>query len=92
MTQEQVSNYLQMPQGTYQHYENDRAVPSIDTLCKLADLYDVSLDYLVGREYINDIGYFTSEQKPVVKKLKALSEVDLARVDAYIDGLKENKK
>ena len=30
-------------------WENGKHKPSIDTLSELADFYDVSLDYLVGR-------------------------------------------
>ena len=32
----------------YQRYEYGRD-PAIDVLCKLADAYNVSIDYLVGR-------------------------------------------
>ena len=40
-TQEQIAKYLNMSQSAYQHYENERAEPSIETLCKLADFYKV---------------------------------------------------
>ena len=63
LTQEQVANYLNKSQSTYQHYENQRAEPSIETLCKLADFYGVTLDYLVGRQFVNEVGYLTEEQK-----------------------------
>ena len=29
--------------------ETDKTEPNIDTLCKLADIYNVSIDYLLGR-------------------------------------------
>ncbi|MGB9782605.1 MAG: helix-turn-helix domain-containing protein [Moorellaceae bacterium] len=31
------------------HYEKNEAKPSFDILIRLADFFDVSLDYLVGR-------------------------------------------
>ena len=34
---------------TYQDYEYGRVIPSITALISLADRYEVSLDYLVGR-------------------------------------------
>lgn len=34
---------------TYQRYENNERLPEIDVACKLADFFDVSLDYLCGR-------------------------------------------
>ena len=80
LTQEQVANYLNMSQSTYQHYENQRAEPSIETLCKLADLYGVSLDYLVGRQFVNEVGYLTEEQKNVVFAIKKLNDANLNKI------------
>lgn len=48
LTQKQVADTAKLfPQG-YQVYEYGRE-PSVSLLCKLADTYDVSLDYLTGR-------------------------------------------
>jgi len=80
LTQEQVAKHLNMSQSTYQHYENGRSEPSIETLCKLADYYNVSLDYLIGRNFSNDIGYLTDTQKNVVYVLKQLSDKNLSEV------------
>lgn len=74
ITQTQIANILNMPQSTYQHYENFRSVPSIDTLIKLADYYQVSLDYLVGRNFQNELGYLTSQELEYVKTLLQLNE------------------
>lgn len=79
MTQEEVAKYLNLTQSTYQHYENERAEPNISTLCKLADLYNVSLDYLVGRKYKNDIGYLTDKQYSAVLLIKQLNNDNLNR-------------
>lgn len=49
LTQCQVAKYLNITQPSYIRYENGTAEPSIDTLIRLADLFDVTLDYLVGR-------------------------------------------
>ncbi|MEG0107800.1 MAG: helix-turn-helix transcriptional regulator [Lachnospiraceae bacterium] len=48
-TQEALANQLGITQRTYSHYESgDRAIP-IETLIKLANYYDCSIDYLVER-------------------------------------------
>ena len=48
LTQKQVADSAKLfPQG-YQVYEYGRE-PSVALLCKLADAYNVSIDYLVGR-------------------------------------------
>ena len=48
-TQNFVAQYLFIKQNTYSDYERGVSVMSIDTLIKLADLYNVSVDYLLGR-------------------------------------------
>lgn len=49
MTQAEVGKYLHISQRSYAHYEaGTREIP-IDILIELANLYQVNLDYLVGR-------------------------------------------
>ena len=49
-TQEEVSGAIGINIRSYQRLENgDTKNPSLDTFIKLADYYNVSLDYLVGR-------------------------------------------
>ncbi len=48
-TQVEVADFLGMKQPQYYRYENGlRDIPS-DILIKLADFYDVSVDYILGR-------------------------------------------
>ena len=48
-TQEFVSRYLNIERQTYSHYETGtRGIP-VEMLIRLADYYDTSIDYLVGR-------------------------------------------
>lgn len=48
-TQCQVAIYCDVTEKAYQNYELQTRLPRIDVLIRLADLYGVSLDYLVGR-------------------------------------------
>lgn len=49
LTQKQISEYLMCDQSLYSKYERgERAIP-LSLIIKLADYYDVSIDYLVGR-------------------------------------------
>ena len=48
-TQKYVAHYLNISQRAYSYYENgERSIPT-ETLCRLADLYGVSIDYMLGR-------------------------------------------
>ena len=49
LTQRQVADYLAIAQPSYIRYENGTSQPSLETLVKLADYFDVSVDYLLGR-------------------------------------------
>ena len=50
LTQREVAEHLGISQPSYIRYENGRSEPTIENLVKLADLFDVSLDYLCGRK------------------------------------------
>ena len=49
LTQTDISKMLNISQVAYSYYElNKRSVP-LEILCKLADFYNVSVDYLLYR-------------------------------------------
>ncbi len=49
LSQEEVAKHLGTKAPVIGRYERDEMKPSIDTATKLADLLEVSLDYLVGK-------------------------------------------
>ncbi|MBQ7643189.1 MAG: helix-turn-helix transcriptional regulator [Clostridia bacterium] len=49
LTQKQLAEKLILSKNIICEYEKGRSEPNIDTLIKLADLFDCSIDYLVGR-------------------------------------------
>lgn len=49
LTQKQLADILEISEVSLQRFEYGTARPSLDTLVALADYFDVSLDYLVGR-------------------------------------------
>ena len=51
-TQKQIAENLNMAQPSYIRYENGSSEPTLENLVKLADLFDVSIDYLLGRKEI----------------------------------------
>ncbi|WP_258088149.1 helix-turn-helix domain-containing protein [Weissella fangxianensis] len=50
LTQHQLANELGISQQSYARYEKGDREPNIATLIKLADYFDVSVDYLIGHE------------------------------------------
>ena len=49
-TQSEVAELLNVSRSTLSKYEKGLLMPNIENLIKLADLYNVSCDYLLGRE------------------------------------------
>ena len=65
LTQKQLSKFLNISQVAYSYYElNKRNIP-LELLCKLADFYNTSIDYLL---------YRTDEMTPYPKNIKSSSK------------------
>ena len=73
-TQQDIAKFLNTTQQTYARYEIETSEPTIETLCKLADYYNVSLDYLVGRNFNNEFGYLTDQEKSLLKMFRDMNE------------------
>lgn len=50
LSQRKVAEMLGMYTTQYQRYETGERTASIEFLIQIADLYDVSIDYIVGRD------------------------------------------
>ena len=59
LTQKQISEYLMCDQSLYSKYEREERPLPLELACKLADFYNVSVDYLLGR---------TNTKQPYPKK------------------------
>lgn len=49
LTQKQLASDMNLSEVGIQNYEGRRRKPNFDVLISLADFFNVSLDYLVGR-------------------------------------------
>ncbi len=47
-TQKEIAEILNIQQNTYSQYENGQRQISLDFLIKLANFYQVSVDYILG--------------------------------------------
>jgi transcriptional regulator with XRE-family HTH domain len=74
-TQEEAAKALGIKRSTYSHFENNRNNPDNETLVKMANYFNVSTDYLLGRDpkedalktadLADDDTIFTFEGKPI---------------------------
>ncbi len=47
-TQKEVANRLGITQPSYIRYENGTSEPTLQCLANISEIYDVSVDYLLG--------------------------------------------
>lgn len=71
MTQEQAAKRLNLSKTTISGYENNVKTPSLDVLTKLAVLYGVSADYILGLESrrMLPIDNLTASQEEIIRRL-----------------------
>jgi transcriptional regulator with XRE-family HTH domain len=48
-TQQMMADLIGVSRASYSHYENDHVQPDNETLQRMADVYQVTVDYLLGR-------------------------------------------
>lgn len=92
LTQEQVAKIINKTAVAYGYYESGRNEPDLKTLQKLADFYEVSLDYLCGRQYNNQIGYIPNDKRNLIKEILDLNEIEANEILQYVKGYKNAKK
>ena len=88
ITQEQMSQILNLGSTTYKNYENNITEPSIGTLIKLADYFNITLDELVGRptSLINKM-LLTDQERSIIEKVLAMDIKQQELTEYYIDIL-----
>ena len=59
LTQQELGEMVGVPQRAYSYYEKGQRMIPPDVLCRLADYYKTSVDYLLGR---------TDRKEPYPKK------------------------
>lgn len=82
LTQSAVATYLNIKRQTYSAYERAISVPDANTLTSLANLFQVSADYLLGRVFEMDLFI-----DPRPERL-SLSEDSLRKIEMETERLK----
>lgn len=83
MTQKDVSATLSISPNTYKNYEQGLREPNGDTIVALANLFNVSTDYLLGREEQ------TPDEPVNLDKIKEYIEIIEEQVNAIKGALKK---
>lgn len=88
-TQKKLADYLGLSANTVCEWEKGRSEPSIATIKKMAELFDVSADYLLGLE--DDFGARTAPAPAVMGDTNNAQERELLELfrtlSPYLQGL-----
>ncbi|MCH5179821.1 MAG: helix-turn-helix domain-containing protein [Erysipelotrichales bacterium] len=68
LTQNDIAERLNISAQAISKWENDLTSPDIDSLIRLADIFNISLDELMGRE-VNTTMYLEKEERKDINKM-----------------------
>lgn len=91
LSQRELARIMNISQGTYNNWENENTQPSIEQLIALADFFEVSVDYLLGRTDENGTVIQSAEQKNGQELLKLYKTADKDIQAAILTILKNLK-
>lgn len=84
ISQQKLADYLNVSQQSVYKYENDIAEPDIQTLKSLSNLFQTSIDYIVGNtDNPQKIDYYTETK---------LTEHELQHIQSYRKLSEQRKK
>lgn len=93
LTQKQVAEYVNVTQQTYNNYETKDYEPTIETLIKLAKLFNTTIDNLIGNTTTE---LYTQNNNPFIQELttlfKQLTPIGQGQVLGYTKKTLENEQ
>ena len=99
MSQDELGRVLNVTQQTVNNYENAKRAPNIEMLCKIADFFKVSKDYLLEQSdkssyqsKLNNSIEANAKQQRLINKLLDLSEDSQVDVEKIIDIFTQKDK
>lgn len=93
MKQNELAEQLNLKSSAISKYEKGLTQPSIPTLVKMAEIFECSVDYLLGLSSIKNPyspDSFTPKEAEIIAKYRKLTKENKIRIDerigAMIDG------
>ena len=95
MTQVRLSIELAVSQETVSAYEKGKHYPSVEVLLKLSDIFDASIDYILGLSDVKKLpptSDFKPEELNIISLYRSLTSKDKELAKAYMQGMHDGKK
>lgn len=88
LSQYEIAKKLEIPQTTFYNYETERNDPSIKTLIKMADFFNVSIDELVGRETdMLNLKFLDDDQSLIIKAVLRMNKEQLSYTKKFVNTM-----
>ncbi|SKC49469.1 helix-turn-helix domain-containing protein [Maledivibacter halophilus] len=87
LTQEEFGRKINKTRSTIAGYETERKEPDYETLKSIADFFDVSLDYLLGRSDI--VKYEKTIESDDIINIKEFPDEAKKQIKEYIEFIKQ---
>ena len=91
LTQQQLGDIIHVSKVSVSGYENGTRTPDTDTLQSIANYFNVSLDYLVGRTKNPNDYYFNDSSIETIKKIYEGNDLDYLELIDMIQKLDKDE-
>lgn len=99
ISQLKLANAIGVGRTTITNYETGVSSPDIDTIIKIAQYFDCSVDYLLGRNYYEKLQpaqvevkeELTDKQKELLSLIKNMNTDDINKIIGYAFSLNEKE-
>ncbi len=108
LTQKQLAEVLNIDRSTYSYYETGKSVPPIETLIKLARIFNTTVDNLLGYEHeeseaVRDdttiynksrenFALLSEDEQAIIMKYRQLSADEQAKLNKFINSSIDKSK
>lgn len=87
MTQLKMAAELNLTKSTYNFWENGKVEIDFKNLIRLADYFNVSIDYLLGRDYVNKLASLSEDENRLIENYRNCDDKNKAAILGYSDGI-----
>jgi transcriptional regulator with XRE-family HTH domain len=90
MTQTETAKALSVPKSVYNYWENGKTEAGFENLIKLADYFNVSIDYLLGRTFSSKVALLPADENQLLINYRSCSDQIKSIIFSLVRGLHEN--
>ena len=95
MKQKELADMLNIKPSAISKYEKGVSQPGIPTIIKIADIFHVSVDYLLGLSSVKNpysSDKFTPKEAEIITKYRKLTKENQIRIDERIGAMVDGQK